>query len=51
MGSGMQLPGERIHAAIVLERTVKAVCSKLCELRKARRRAQNKAITRGGDDE
>lgn len=43
-GLGWALPGEAVHAAIILERTVKAVCSKLGELRKARRLAQNVAL-------
>ncbi len=43
-GLGWALPGELIHAALVMERTRVAVCSKLVELRKARRSAQNAAI-------
>ena len=41
-GLGHALPGELVHAAIVMERTVMVVHSKLRDLRKARRRAQTR---------
>ena len=43
-GLGYALPGELVHAALILDRSPVAVRSKLGDLRAARRRARNQAL-------
>lgn len=47
-GLGYAECGELVHAALILERTVGAVGSKLRDLRRDRRRAQNRQVAQGG---